>query len=128
MSEGEKPALKPGETISIPAGPFKVTDLKPVTAPEAYATNVQIFANSNDFTLIFQRPMPVSLPGVPAESSIGGVMSPSVILHLSPGTVKDLMVVLQGLVADHEKEWGKLETAFTRKREAEAKAAIAKKQ
>lgn len=48
------------------------------------------------------------------------MVDPSVAVQMAPSTAKDLYLLLGDLVARIEKQFGKIETDFTRKREAEA--------
>ena len=93
------------------------TQVKVLDAPEFYASALQGFWAGNDFTIVFHRPCPAQANGKSAA-----VLTHSAILHLSPGTAKDLMLVMQTEIAKREKEFGEIETGFTRGKAEKSRA------
>jgi hypothetical protein len=116
---GSKSAPQPGKILAIdedgegPEDQRPPTEVQTLPVPEFYGEQIQAFVSSNDITLGFSRMVPVML-----GAQVGGTKLPAVILHLSPATAKDLSLLVGDLVAKHEKEWGKIETAYTRRRTA----------
>ena len=98
----------------------------PVNAPLLYASSLQLTATPTGFTLTFAQPRPVNI-GAGNQPLSAAILEPVVVLQMSPGTVKDISVLLTAQMAMYEATWGKLETEFTRKQAAEEAAAKAAK-
>lgn len=101
---------KSGTKYKIGTDAVPITEGEVLSVPEFYGSQIQAFADSNDLTLVFARTVPALLGPV-----VGGTKLPVVSVHLSPATAKDLYLLVGGLIEAHEKEWGPIETAFTRK-------------
>jgi hypothetical protein len=80
-----------------------------IQAPKFYGSTVNVNMTSNEISLMFGRPHFVigDHEGAPGE--------PVAIIQMSPQTAKDLLVLLAGSLKTWEKEWGELQTEFTRR-------------
>ncbi|WP_164901246.1 hypothetical protein, partial [Mesorhizobium sp. M7A.F.Ca.CA.004.04.2.1] len=85
-----------------------------LNTPEFYGASVQLFVSSTDISVIFARQVPVI-----AKNTHAGMMLPAAVVHLSPGTAKDLQTILARQLAEYEAEWGEIQTAYTRRIAAE---------
>lgn len=96
---------------AIPAEEVRLLD-----APSFYASSVRLAWAGNDLTVIFSKPWPFYAK---EEDGVkfGATSQEVAILHLSPSTAKDLLVVLQDVVGGYEEEWGEINTTFTSKRD-----------
>ncbi|WP_265518995.1 hypothetical protein [Nitratireductor luteus] len=84
--------------------------------PEFFGDKVALITDSTSFTVFLSRQVPVLV-----RSQNAGTSRPAVTLHMSPQTAKDLALLLIDQIDQHEREWGQIETAFTRRRtQAEA--------
>lgn len=91
------------------------TVLTPVEGAISYASAVHLQWAGNDPTLIFQRSRPATEP----DGSIcrtAAINEVTVMLQVSPGTLKDLMLILQDTLAQYENEFGEITTPFTRRK------------
>lgn len=95
------------ERVTIP-----IEQATPVNAPTFYASAIQLGWGANDATLVFSRSVPLGSPEHPPGAI--ATLTPVVVLQLSAQTIKDLSVLLSRSVAVYEKEWGTIETEFTR--------------
>ena len=84
--------------------------------PQFYANALQCYLVGNDFVMAFTRPHPASIAGMP-DGTAAAVGEPIAVLHLSPGTLKDLSLVVNQQADFYEKAYGKVETDFSRKLE-----------
>jgi hypothetical protein len=112
----------PASTGAAPLGqqPVQLDQLKVIEAPTYFASSLQVIRAGNDFTLLFQRPRPATLPdGSPAPIAIA---EPVALLQVSAATLKDISVLLQRMVAQVEQDYGPIETDFTRQIEAQNKS------
>jgi hypothetical protein len=89
--------------------------INPLLAPQYYATGVQLFHQSNDFSIIFMRSHPSITPTEVGKSPIMAFMQAIALIQMSPQTAKDLHVALGNQLAVYEKEWGQIETGYTRR-------------
>jgi hypothetical protein len=92
-------------------------DLTPVDAPVFHVTTIQVADVGNDLILTFTAPHPaLQKNGALAR---GVALSQVVcILKGSPGTMKDLSILLTGAMAAHEAKYGEVKTDYTIKRAA----------
>jgi hypothetical protein len=109
------PKAGPKASVLPEVTEVSIGDVKQLNVPEFYGQTVQLFVSITDITIVFARPMPSDVPGQPP----GGVLVPSVTVHMSPGAAKDLQLVLSRNLASLEKEWGTIETVYTRRIAAE---------
>lgn len=105
------------KNIDEEAVPEDSQPLVPVKVPYFDAASVTIHATGNNFVLLFSRPLPVE----PRSGSDKQIMlnDPVVILSFSPQSIKDLSLLLNGVIADHEQAYGTLITPYMKKLEAE---------
>jgi hypothetical protein len=103
--------------------------VEPVEIAPIYASTVQVQSTGHDLTLLFRRPRPATTAKRVAEGTQpdAAVLELVSVLILSPGTAKDLSLLLRHFVERHEKEYGTINTPYT-KRLAQALAAAEKKQ
>lgn len=112
----------PASTGAAPPGqpPVPLDQLRVIEAPTYFASALQVIRAGNDFTLLFQRPRPATLPdGSPAPIAIA---EPVALLQVSSATLKDISVLLQHMVAQLEQDYGPIETDFTRQSQAQSKS------
>ena len=89
------------------------TQMAPIEAPLISASSVQLAVTGNEVTVLFLRNRPMST-SVSAQISL----APEVVtmVQMSHQTLKDLSIVLNAAVQNLEKEWGEIDTPFTRQR------------
>ena len=88
--------------------------LKRVDAPSFAASSVTIAATTNDWILTFQQAHPAVVSTQPGVIASIAIMEPTVVLHLGPGTAKDLSLLLSREIVKYEKTNGPVETDYTR--------------
>ena len=85
-----------------------------INAPVIYATQMNAYLAGNDFVVTFARPHPVILEG--QQPGQGAAIVEAVgILQLSPQTMKDLYLLTKGQIEQYEKQFGAIETDFSRR-------------
>jgi hypothetical protein len=92
-----------------------LSDRKPIEAPVFYVDGVNASLPGNDATIVFMRGRPALANHPPNQ--IGVVREPAVVLQMSVRTLKDLHLVLSLIVDGYEKEYGNIETPYTRQNE-----------
>jgi hypothetical protein len=97
--------------------------VKPVEITPIYASSVQMQGAGNDVSLLFRRPRPAQTAKAVAAGTHpdAAILELVAVLTLSPLTAKDLSLLLQEFVGQHEKTYGTINTPFTQKRAAAAK-------
>jgi hypothetical protein len=87
--------------------------MAPIEAPLISASSVQLAVAGSEVTVLFLRNRPIST-SVSAQISL----APEVVtmVQMSHQTLKDLSIVLNAAVQNLEKEWGEIDTPFTRQR------------
>lgn len=90
----------------------------PVQAPHYYGSSFQLLGSPNDITIVLGRTLPYFNAGSATDPFTVGT-EPQAIIHLSPQTAKELMILLQQQVTDFETAFGKLETPFIRAQTAQ---------
>ncbi|MER9070128.1 DUF3467 domain-containing protein [Mesorhizobium sp. M0902] len=93
-----------------------------VNIPLFYVSSVRVAPSPVNFNLVFSRIQAVNFTNG-NERIHAGALVDVLGLDMSPQAAKDLALILKAVVDQHEKEWGPLETEFTRKVSEEAKAA-----
>lgn len=101
------------ETQGAPQPPPQGPQVQPVLAPQYYATGVQILQQSNDFAVIFMRSHPSVAPLKSGETV--AFLQVTALIQMSPQTAKDLHIALGSQICAYEKEWGPIETEYTRR-------------
>lgn len=86
----------------------------PVGAPHFYASNFNLFWNSNEMTLLLSALAPAI-----SGDQVGLVQSPAAVISFSPQSGKDLLLLFQQIVGEYEAQFGEIETNFTRTRGAD---------
>lgn len=94
--------------------------VQPITAPQYFASGLQVQGTSNEYLLMMTQIKPVII-GVGQQQTQAAIVDTVALLHVSPGTLKDMSLLLASTVAQHEKDWGKVETEYTRRLVAENK-------
>ena len=89
---------------------------KAVEGPVAYASGSQISIMGNDAVLLFNRWRPAVHPHSVAVT--GAMVETTAIIHVSMATLKDLSIALADAVGAFEKQFGEIQTDFTRRRAA----------
>lgn len=86
----------------------------PVDAPNFYITAINIAPSSNSFSLLLSklRPVVVEIAGQQAQA---GRLDPVAVVDMSPGTAKDLLILLKNSIATHEAEFGEIVTEYSRR-------------
>lgn len=77
--------------------------------PAFYGSALQGYFAGNDFILVVSRPQPGQADRAPAVRA-----QPVAVLHLSPGTAKDLFLLMKAQIEQHEKTFGAIETDYSR--------------
>jgi hypothetical protein len=86
--------------------------LRPINVAPVHASNFRLQATSNEFILLFQR----ILPMIQADGSVSDIAAADTVaaISMSPQSMKDLSILLSNQMKDWEKEFGPVETSFTR--------------
>lgn len=109
---------KPKASAAEPT-PEELAKLRAVEAPTFYASGFRLQGSGNDYHLIFQR-------GSPAQDEAGnihptkGKLEIAAVVTVSPQSLKDLYLLIDGILKQHEETYGLIETPYT-KRQAEQK-------
>lgn len=112
MSSAKTPKeeIRKGDELSAE----QLAQLKPIEITPVYAGTFNVQGTGNDFTILFQRLRPLVdrngalVPGV-------GVSEVVSVVTMSPQALKDLSFLLAGQIENHEKEYGEIETDYTRR-------------
>ena len=96
---------------------FDATQAKPIDAPIFYADQMNMSAPGNDAIIMFARSRPAVLAGM-RDDQVAILGEPVAIVQLSIQTLKDRHIAIGVQIATHEKEFGSIETTFTRKLKA----------
>jgi hypothetical protein len=89
-----------------------------INAPLVSASSVAFQSTGNEYLLIFQRPRPV----LDLESqALAQVAYNEVVavVGVSAQTLKDLALLLNDAVANHERDYGEIITPYVKRRQAE---------
>jgi hypothetical protein len=118
--------LTTAELEELTGGPIRAA--RKLEVPIYYASTSMLLATGNDFTIIFSRPRPILTDNDtvnPAAAITEAVASVS----LTPQTAKDLLLILQANIPAWEKEFGEIQTPFSRQvaNQKKEEAAAAKK-
>jgi hypothetical protein len=107
------------ELAEVLGGPL--TGVKKVSAPYFYAAGATIMGSGNDFTIIFNRPVPIETAGggINTTAMVGETVA---VVSITPQTAKDLLTMLQINVPAWEAEFGQITTPFTRQLDAQKKS------
>ena len=92
--------------------------LEPLNVPHLAAGTFMIQSTGTEVLLILQsaRPLADKNRGVISERTVN---QPIAVVSISPGTAKDLLLLLGDAVAKHEDSFGPISTPFTTRRDAE---------
>jgi hypothetical protein len=85
-----------------------------IPAPIFYVTSAGLFRSSNDFILVCNRQHPVIIPTL-KEGQAAAINEPTAILQMSAQTLKDLYLATKDQIERYEKEFGNVETEYSRK-------------
>lgn len=96
---------------------LNLRDYSKIEAPIYYASASHCQGTGTDFVLTFSRPRP-TLDDTSNAMAPFALAEHVVILNLSPGSTKDLAILLTDAVRMHEKMYGEIKTPFTERREA----------
>jgi hypothetical protein len=91
---------------------------KPLQLPSFYATSANIAASGNDFTIIFNRNIPLENADGTLNPGLALVM-PTVMISLTPQSLKDISLIIPGILEAHEREFGEIVTPFIKRLEAD---------
>jgi hypothetical protein len=72
--------------------------------------------------MIFSRPRPAVIPAGKGVAKHVGLQEPVALIQCSAATMKDISVLLPEVVQAYEKQFGPIETNFTKGRAAKKKA------
>lgn len=92
--------------------------LEPLNVPYLTAGTFMLQSTGKEVLLILQSARVLADKNTGAISE-RAVNQPIAVVSISPGTAKDLHILLGDLVAKHEESFGPITTPFTVKREAE---------
>jgi hypothetical protein len=90
--------------------------LKDMDVPAYYASSISGSWSSNDLTITFGRGMPAMLEGGELSGTIVQAIKAQAIIAMSPQTAMDLYILLGDGLDVHQKQYGPVETDFTRAR------------
>ncbi len=115
-----KPKSKPkAKASAVEPTPEELAKLKAVEAPVFYASTFRVQGSGNDFNLIFQRAVPMQGEDGSIHPAVGALETVAVVT-ISPQSLKDLHLLLDGQLNKHEEAFGPIETPYTQ-RQAEQK-------
>lgn len=121
MTSKSKPKSKTKPKPSaVEPTPEELAKLKAVEAPVFYASTFRIQGSGNDFNLIFQRAVPMQGEDGSIHPAVGALETAAVVT-VSPQSLKDLYLLIDGQLKEHEKAFGPIETPYM-KRQAEQKS------
>lgn len=89
-----------------------IKSLQKIDAPQFYASNVQVMRAGNDFLMVLLRPR--------ASTGADGNLSPyalsevQAVISFSPGTLKDMQLMLHAGIETYEQDFGPIVTIITR--------------
>ena len=89
----------------------ELAKLKAVEAPTFYASTFRIQGSGNDFTLIFQQSVPAQREDGSIEPRVGTVQNVAVVT-VSPQSLKDLHIVIERQLKQHEETFGRIKTPY----------------
>ena len=87
---------------------------QPVMIPQFYASGMACIGTPTDISVIFNQGRPVQIQKDGKLEFIAAAM-PVAQISMSPQTAKDLMLILQGVMAGYEVRFGKLTTEYSLK-------------
>src|SRR5690242_7055065 len=92
--------------------------LEPLDVPHLAAGTFMIQSTGTEVLLVLQsaRSLADKKTGAISERTVN---QPVAVVSISPGTAKDLYLLLGNVVAKHEERFGPITTPFTARREAE---------
>jgi hypothetical protein len=90
-----------------------ITQPTPIDVPLFYANLISVSIPGNDANILFMRPRPASVPNMSA-GQLAIIAEPVAVLQMSMRTLKDLYLSIGDQLATYEKDFGILETEFTR--------------
>lgn len=101
------------ELLSLPEGTVALSPLVPV-----HVTSLQIAPVLQDFSLVFTSPR---MGDAETDGQKQPVVQFAAVVSLVASAValKDMSLLLATVVKDYEKQWGEIETLYTRKLAAE---------
>jgi hypothetical protein len=113
-----KPALVPvaaSEPQQLQIADIDLRNYTKIDAPIFGVSTIQ--GTGNDFTVCLTQPRPMN--DDQAKSLAPFALAETIaILRLSPGTLKDLAILFTETIGRHEKQFGIVNTPFTKAREA----------
>ncbi len=118
MAKQRKAKESAEATVPAEAPKVDLAQMRPLDAPTYYCSSFFVGLGGSDAYIVGQRPRP--LIGADGISRMG-ILEPVAMLQFSVGSLKDLSIVIDGLVRAYEKEFGEIETEFTRRRKKEAR-------
>ncbi len=86
--------------------------IKPFPGNPVHASSIQLTFAGNDALVIFMQPRPATMP----DGSIAPIAlsDTSAMIHMSVATLKDFSVLLNDTIGQYEKDFGPVETHYTR--------------
>ena len=107
--------LEVGENVQVALD--AIDTFVPIDAPAYRCTSTTFVALGSEFVLqvMTSRMGELTLDG---ETRAVAKNEPTALIHMSPQGLKDLSIILAQVLDEHEKEWGMIETPFTRKHAA----------
>jgi hypothetical protein len=103
--------------------PVSDTILEPLNVPYLAAGTFMIQSTGTEVLLILQsaRSLADKSTGAISERT---VKQPIAVVSISPGTAKDLLLLLGEIVAQHEESFGPITTPFTARRGADQSSSL----
>ena len=113
-SQTQEPAPAASPLPSMEALATHIAHAGPAPQPPTISPSVfNAMWTSNECLIGMLRPSPFMQAQMP-DGKLGTMAEPLAILQLSPQSAKDLLRILQDGIAQYEKEWGVIETEYTR--------------
>jgi hypothetical protein len=114
----DQPSARIGAPGPLTQLPRDTPGIEPSPAPNLYASGVAVTLAGNDFSVVLLAPRPSFGPGVP-QGAAAFLTEPVASLNLSVRTAKDLYLALNDQLQRYEKQFGKIETEYSRSLEAQ---------
>jgi hypothetical protein len=105
--------------LAIDLTGIKPGDFQEIQAPHVLANQAVVQSAGSDFIIVFQQAIPVSTVSLAVAPY--AVAKSTAVVFMSPGTAKDLSLVLADAVRQWEADWGTIETPYIRHRKDAAK-------
>ena len=113
MKRGQKGESEESRGEGATMAVQNTAQVAPIEAPLVSASSVRLAVAGNEVTVLFLRTRPMSTS---ASAQISLAAEVVTMVQMSHQTLKDLSIVVNAAVQGLEKEWGEIDTPFTRQR------------